>query len=121
MAHSHDHIPANFGRAFAIGVTLNLAFVILEIIYGRISGSLVLVTDAVHNFGDVLGLGLAWGAMVLGRRQPTAKRTYGFRRSSILAALLNAGVLLISVGAIVWEAVSRLRDSHPVAETTVIW
>jgi len=121
MGHSHAHERADFGRAFAIGVTLNLAFVILELIYGRISGSLVLVTDAVHNFGDVLGLGLAWVAMVLGRRQPTAKRTYGFRRSSILAALLNAGVLLISVGAIVWEAVGRLQDSHPVAETTVIW
>src|SRR5947207_8244825 len=107
MAHSHDHIPANYGRAFAIGVTLNLAFVILEIIYGRISNSLALVTDAVHNFGDVLGLALAWGAMLLGRKQPTPNRTYGFRRSSILAALINAAVLLISVGAIVWEAVFR--------------
>src|SRR5438477_5455960 len=121
MVHSHDHTPADFGRAFAIGVTLNLAFVILEIIYGRISGSLVLVTDAVHNFGDVLGLGLAWGAMVLGRRQPTSKRTYGFRRSSIFAALINAAVLLISVGAIVWEAIARFQQPHPIAEKTVIW
>lgn len=120
MAHSHTLTPANYGRAFAIGVTLNLAFVVLEAIYGRLSHSLALVADAGHNLSDVLGLVLAWGAMLLARRQPTAARTYGFRRSSILAALINAAVLLISVGAIAWEAVGRVSHPNSVAETTVI-
>ncbi len=121
MGHEHNHTLANYGRAFAIGIALNLGFVILEVIYGRLSNSLALVADAGHNLSDVLGLALAWGAMVLARRSPTAERTYGFRRSSILAALVNAAVLLISVGAIAWEAVSRLRNPSSVEETTVIW
>src|SRR6267142_4654291 len=121
MGHGHDHAPANYGRAFAIGVALNLGFVILEAIYGRLSHSLALVADAGHNLSDVLGLILAWGAMILARRHPTPERTYGFRRSSILAALINAAVLLISVGAIAWEAIGRVRHPSPVAETTVIW
>src|SRR5712691_4570564 len=111
MGHRHNHSPASYGRAFAIGVALNLGFVILEAICGRLSHSLALVADAGHNLSDVLGLVLAWGAMVLARRQPTLERTYGFRRSSILAALINAAVLLIAVGAIAWEAIGRL--SHP--------
>lgn len=86
MAYEHNHTPANFGRAFAIGIALNLGFVILEVIYGRLSNSLALVADAGHNLSDVLGLALAWGATVLARRVPTEERTYGFRRSSILAA-----------------------------------
>ncbi len=121
MGHTHTHAPANYGRAFAIGVTLNLAFVVLEVIYGRVSHSLALVADAGHNLSDVLGLVLAWGAMMLARRRPTLARTYGFRRSSILAALINAAVLLISVGAIAWEAIGRISSPSPVAETTVIW
>lgn len=121
MGHEHSHAPANYGKAFAIGITLNLAFVILEVIYGRLSNSLALVADAGHNFTDVVGLGLAWGAMWLGKRGPTTRRTYGFRRSSILAALLNAVVLLIGVGAIAWEAVIRLGTPSAVEETTVIW
>jgi cobalt-zinc-cadmium efflux system protein len=121
MGHEHIHAPANYGRAFAIGVILNLGFVVLEIVYGRLSNSLALVADAGHNLSDVLGLALAWGAMILARRTPTAERTYGFRRSSILAALFNAAVLLISVGAIAWEAVIRLRNLNAVEETTVIW
>jgi len=120
MGHAHTHAPANYGRAFAIGVTLNLAFVVLEVIYGRVSHSLALVADAGHNLSDVLGLVLAWGAMMLARRRPTPERTYGFRRSSILAALINAAVLLISVGAIAWEAIGRVSHPAAVAETTVI-
>jgi len=120
MGHAHTHAPANYGRVFAIGVTLNLAFVVLEVIYGRVSHSLALVADAGHNLSDVLGLVLAWGAMLLARRRPTPERTYGFRRSSILAALINAAVLLISVGAIAWEAIGRVSHPSPVAETTVI-
>ncbi|CAN5545249.1 cation diffusion facilitator family transporter [soil metagenome] len=117
----HDHEPANFGRAFAIGITLNLAFVIIELIYGRLSNSLVLVADAGHNLGDVLGLSVAWGASVLARRISNAKHTYGFRRSTILAALINAAVILIGVGAIGWEAIHRLKDPSAVEEKTVIW
>ena len=121
MEHEHNHAPANFGRAFAIGIALNLGFVILEVVYGRLSNSLALVADAGHNLSDVLGLALAWGAAGLARVSPTLERTYGFRRSSILAALVNAAVLLISVGAIAWEAVIRLRNPASVEETTVIW
>lgn len=121
MGHEHNHTPADFGRAFAIGIVLNLGFVILEVIYGRMSNSLALVADAGHNLSDVLGLALAWGATVLARRLPTIERTCGFRRSSILAALINAAVLLISVGAIAWEAVIRLRNPSSVEESTVIW
>jgi len=120
MPHAHTHEPANYGRAFAIGVALNLAFVVLEVIYGKLSHSLALVADAGHNLSDVLGLVLAWGAMLLARRRPTPERTYGFRRSSILAALINAAVLLISVGAIAWEAIGRVNHPQAVAETTVI-
>ena len=121
MGHAHHHAPTDYGRVFAIGVALNLGFVILEVIYGRLSHSLALVADAGHNLSDVLGLVLAWGAMILARRRPTPGRTYGFRRSSILAALINAGVLLISVGAIAWEAIGRLNHPGRVEETTVIW
>ena len=121
MGHEHSHGPTKYGRAFAIGITLNLAFVVLELIYGRLSNSLALVADAGHNFADVLGLALAWGAMILARRSPTAERTYGFRRSSILAALINGAVLLIGVGAIAWEAITRLRAPEILDERTVIW
>jgi cobalt-zinc-cadmium efflux system protein len=120
MGHAHTHEPANYGRAFAIGVALNLAFVILEVIYGKLSHSLALIADAGHNLSDVLGLVLAWGAMLLARRRPTPERTYGFRRSSILAALINAAILLISVGAIAWEAIGRVNHPQAVAETMVI-
>ncbi len=121
MGHEHNHAPANYGRAFAIGIILNSGFVVLEVVYGKLSHSLALVADAGHNLSDVLGLALAWGAMILARRSPTPERTYGFRRSSILAALINAAVLLISVGAIAWEAIGRLRNPGSVEETIVIW
>src|SRR5258708_5255321 len=121
MSHGHNHSPASYGRAFAIGVILNLCFVIVEGIYGRLSHSLALMADAAHNLIDVLALVLAWGAMVLARRSPTPERTYGFRRSSILAALINATVLLIAVGAIAWEALGRLTQAAPIQEQTGIW
>src|SRR5665213_665325 len=112
--HGHSHAPANFGKAFAVGITLNAGFVILEVGYGLYAHSLALVADAGHNLGDVFGLGLAWGATVWARRAPTARHTYGWRRSSILAALCNAAFLLISVGVIGWEAIQRLRNPAPV-------
>ncbi len=116
----HHHGELNYNRAFAIGVTLNLAFVVVEIIFGLFANSLALLADAGHNFSDVLGLLLAWGASVLGNRLPSARRTYGFRRSSILAALLNALILLIAIGAIAWEAIGRLFHPDVVATGTVM-
>ena len=114
-AHSHRHAPANFDRAFAIGVGLNVAFVVAELVFGLRTHSLALVADAGHNLGDVLGLVLAWVGTVLARREPTRRRTYGMRRFSILAAIANAGILLIAVGAIIVEAVERLRHPAPIA------
>jgi cobalt-zinc-cadmium efflux system protein len=113
--HHHHHAPQSIGGAFAIGVGLNSVFVVVEAICGVASGSLALLADAGHNFSDVLGLLLAWGAAYLARRPPTQRHTYGLRRSSIMAALLNALLLLMAVGAIAWEAVGRLL--HPVPAT----
>jgi cobalt-zinc-cadmium efflux system protein len=113
--HSHGHAPRSFDRAFAIGVALNVAFVVAEVVFGLRTQSLALIADAGHNLGDVLGLVLAWAGTVLARREPTPRRTYGMRRFSILAAIANAGLLLIAVGAIIVEAVERLRHPAPVA------
>lgn len=113
---AHSHAPANYSTAFAVGVALNLCFVIAEVIYGRLAHSLALVADAGHNLSDALGLALAWGAIMLSRRRPTKERIYGFRRSSILAALINAAVLLISVGALAWEAIRRLSTPNAVVK-----
>lgn len=111
----HSHAPDNFGRAFAIGATLNTAFVIAELIFGYTANSLALISDALHNLSDVVALLLAWGAAWLSQKQPTQRHTYGYRRASILAALFNAGLLLVAVGGIVVEAVNRLADPAPVA------
>jgi cobalt-zinc-cadmium efflux system protein len=108
-------------RAFAIGVALNMAFVVLEAVFGFLGGSLALVADAGHNLSDVLGLLLAWGAIRLAQVAPTERRTYGVRRSTIFAALLNALLLLVAVGAIALEAVRRLWVPEPVAGVTVIF
>ena len=111
--HGHHHAPKNFDRAFAIGVLLNAGFVAVEVVFGLMSNSLALLADAGHNFSDVLALLLAWGAAVLARKLPTQRHTYGLRRASVLAALVNTLVLLVAVGAIAWEAV--IRFSHPEA------
>jgi cobalt-zinc-cadmium efflux system protein len=118
--HSHHHAHHGHDRAFAIGAALNLGFVVAEIMFGVLANSMALLADAAHNFGDVLGLLLGWGAAWLARRPPTRRRTYGWGRSSILAALLNATILLIGVGAIGVEAVRRLQSPMPVLESTVI-
>ncbi|MDB4883651.1 MAG: cation diffusion facilitator family transporter, partial [Gemmatimonadetes bacterium] len=102
-------------RAFAVGVALNVAFVITEVVIGVRVHSLALTADAGHNLGDVLGLVLAWAGTVLARRGPTPRRTYGLRRFSILAAIANSGILLIAVGAIAVEAVDRLQRPEPIA------
>lgn len=117
----HSHAPDNFGAAFAIGVALNTAFVVAELVFGYAANSLALISDAVHNFSDVVALLLAWGAAWLARKQPTEQHTYGYRRASILAALINAGLLLIAVGGIAVEAVNRIQEPAAVAGWTVVW
>ena len=122
-AHSHaghSHAPDHFGVAFAVGIALNTAFVVAELIFGYAANSLALISDAVHNFSDVIALLLAWAAGWLARRQPTEQHTYGYRRASILAALVNAGLLLIAVGAIAVEAIDRIREPAEVAGMTVV-
>ena len=118
--HAHSHAPATFGKAFAIGITLNTAYVVAEAIYGVLANSLSLLADAGHNFGDVLGLAAAWIAAWLGRRPPSARYTYGLRSSTILAALSNATVLMLVTGAIAWEAVMRFMHPEPTAGLTVM-
>lgn len=120
MHQHHDHGPPQLNRAFAIGVALNLAFVAIETGFGFWANSLALLADAGHNLSDVFGLLLAWGASYLAAREPSARRTYGLRRSSILAALLNAMLLLLAVGGIVWEALQRLGTPEEVSAWIVV-
>ena len=120
----HAHGPArraDYGRAFAIGIGLNLAYVLVEAGFGVVSGSLALLADAGHNLGDVLGLGFSWGAALLSRREPSRRFTYGLRSSSILAALANAIILLVVTGGIAWEALWRLAHPVAVGGRTVAW
>jgi len=116
----HGHAPKDFGTAFAIGTTLNLTYVIAQVIFGIFANSLALLADAGHNFGDVLGLLLAWGASYLAKTRPTPRRTYGLGRSSMLAALANGILLLVAVGGITWEAIRRFNNPGEVAGKTVI-
>src|SRR5437773_12107714 len=118
MNHRHDQI--DFGRAFAVGVLLNSGFIVAEVAFGLISGSLALLADAGHNLGDVMALLMAWTAANLERRRATTRYTYGLRRTSVLAALFNAILLLVSVGAIAAEAVRRIREPAPVGGLTMI-
>jgi len=124
MPHVHDHsldqAPANYKEAFIVGLVLNLVYVVAQVVFGIFAHSLALLADAGHNFGDVLGLLLAWGAIYLAKMRPTARRTYGLGRSSILAALANAILLLVAVGGITWEAIRRFNNPGEVAAKTVI-
>ena len=119
-ARGHSHAPPATSKAFAIGMGINLLFVLVEVVYGLRAHSLALLSDAGHNLGDVLGLGLSWGALVLGQRPPSARHTYGLRRASILASLSNAILLLVAVGGISWGAFQRLLHPQPVAGHTVM-
>jgi cobalt-zinc-cadmium efflux system protein len=121
MATGHHHSPATYDRAFALGVVLNIIFVVTEAVFGVVAGSTALLADAAHNFSDVLGLLLVWGASYLARRPRSARRTYGWRSSSILAALLNAVVLLVVTGGIAWEAVQRFGTPAHVGGGIVAW
>src|SRR5947209_13506324 len=125
-AHAHVHVRhhagrSDYGRAFAVGIALNLAYVVAEAVFGALSGSLALLADAGHNLSDVLALGLSWGAAMLSRRQPSGRSTYGLRSSSILAALANAIILLVVTGGIAWEGLWRLSHPAPVAGGLVAW
>lgn len=117
--HAHHHGPASFDRAFALGIALNIGFVIVEAGFGFAVHSVALLADAGHNLSDVLGLAVAWGGTALARRAPSKRFTYGLRGSSILAALLNALLLLVALGAIVLESLRRFGDPAPVAGITV--
>lgn len=118
--HSHHHAPAHYNRAFAIALALNLGFVCVEVGFGLLAHSVALLADAGHNLSDVLGLLLAWVASVLARRQPSQRYTYGWRRSSILAAFLNAIFLMIVTGGLAWEAIQRFNQPGDVQGGTII-
>ena len=118
--HAHAHGPINYDRIFAIGVALNVSYALIEAVAGFWLHSLALVADAGHNLSDVLGLLLAWAAVWLSRRKPSARHSYGLGRTSILAALANAVLLFVALGAIVWEAIGRLNEPQVVATGPVI-
>src|SRR5262245_46199305 len=106
----HTHAPANYNKAFAIGITLNVGYIAVEGVAGLAVHSLALLADAGHNASDVLSLVLAWGASYLSQTPPTKRHTYGLRSSSILASLANAIILLVAIGAIAWEAIRRFAQ-----------
>jgi cobalt-zinc-cadmium efflux system protein len=118
---AHGHAAPDFGKAFAVGVSINLAYVAVQVVFGLRANSVALLADAAHNLSDVLGLLLAWGAIVLARRGPSQRFTYGLRASSILAALANGAFLLLVTGGIAWEAIQRFFEPAPVSGGTVIW
>lgn len=119
--HQHHHAPPDYNRAFAVGVVLNVGFVVVEATFGVISGSLALLTDAGHNLSDVMGLLLAWGAAALARKRPSLRRTYGYSRATIIASLFSGLLLMGAVGAIGWEAINRLMDPpQPAGKTMMI-
>ena len=118
--HDHSHGPANFDRAFGIGIALNIAFVAIEAYYGWKINSLALLADAGHNLSDVIGLVLAWGGALAGRLRPDARHTYGWKRASILAAFINALLLLVAMGSLAWEAVQRLQSPQAVEGVTIM-
>ena len=117
----HHHNINDYSHAFKIGVALNVGFIIIEVIFGLVADSLALLADAGHNLSDVLGLVLAWGASYLTQREATDRRTYGWRKSSILAALFNAIILLVAIGGIGWEAIRRFNHPLNVVGATMIW
>ena len=116
----HSHAPANFNRAFLIGIILNTGFVIIEAVFGLLSGSMALLADAGHNLSDVLALLLAWGASLAAKRPPSARYTYGYKSSTILAALANAALLAVAIGAIAFETFHRMLEPAPVEGTTMV-
>jgi cobalt-zinc-cadmium efflux system protein len=119
-ADDHGNASADFNAAFAIGIGLNLAFVAIEAFYGWKVNSLALLADAGHNLSDVIGLVLAWGGALAGRLRPDARHTYGWKRAGILAAFINALLLLVAMGSLAWEAVHRLQSPEPIEGVTIM-
>lgn len=118
--HGHSHAPANYNRAFALGVLLNIAFVIIEFTYGLAADSLALIADAGHNLSDVFSLLLAWGAAALAGKAVSDQFTYGYRKATVLAALVSAFVLLLALAGIAWEAIERFANPQPIQGMTMI-
>jgi cobalt-zinc-cadmium efflux system protein len=126
MSHHHTHThsissPRSYGRAFAIGIALNVGFVAVEVIYGLLANSSALLADAVHNASDVLSLVFAWAAAWLATRRPKGKYTYGLRKTTILVSILNALLLFGAMAAIGWDAISKIDNPEPVASVQVMW
>ena len=119
--HSHDHRAPDFTRAFVLGIAINVGIVALELVFGFLSNSMALIADAGHNLSDVLGLVVGWAGAVMARRSPTRRFTYGLKKASILAALINGLLLLVAVGAIAAEAIRRLLHPAPAQAQTMIW
>ncbi len=120
-AHHHHHARPDYNRAFAVGVALNIIFVVIEVSYGMMANSLALITDAGHNLSDVMGLLLAWGASYLAGKRPSRRRTYGFSRATILASMFSGLLLLAAVVLISWEAVNRFfTPSEPAGQTIMV-
>lgn len=120
MSHHHEHEVKSYDRAFAVGIILNVVFVAVEAGYGFTAGSLALLADAGHNLSDVLSLLLAWGASLLARKPETRRRTYGFRKITIMASFISAVMLLFALGGISWEAVKRFSEPKPVDGLVVV-
>ncbi|SBS35243.1 Cadmium, cobalt and zinc/H(+)-K(+) antiporter [Marinomonas spartinae] len=120
MSHDHSHHVSHYNRAFAIGIALNVFFTAVEFLYGFAADSLALIADAGHNLSDVLSLLLAWGASILGKKAATEKRTYGFRKVTVMASLISAVMLLAALGIIAWEAMTRFAHPAPVASVTMM-
>lgn len=116
----HHHGPASYNRAFGAGIALNIGFVLIESFYGWQAHSLALLADAGHNLSDVLGLILAWGAIWMSRLRPDDRHTYGWQRASIMAALINALILLFAMGSMAWEAIHRFSDPALIQGQTVM-
>jgi len=120
MHHNHRHEIRNYNRSFALGLALNIIFVTIEAGYGIFADSLALIADAGHNLSDVISLLLAWGASMLATKASTEKRTYGFRKVTVIASLSSALLLLVALGGIAWEAIGRFAHPKPVEGVTVI-
>lgn len=120
MSHDHSHHIRHYNRAFAIGVLLNLIFVVIEAGYGFFANSLALLADAGHNLSDVVSLLLAWGANVLASKAATDKRTFGYKKSTVLASLMSSVLLMAALASIAWHAIERFENPQPVTGMTVI-
>lgn len=118
---SHDHnIESNHNKAFIVGISLNIAFVIVEVFYGLLANSSALIADAGHNLSDVLSLIFAWFAIWLASKKPAGKYTYGFKKTTILISVLNALLLFVAVGFIAWDAIDKLKAPQEVAGNQIM-